>query len=79
MWFEARKQEKKIRSIMIDHKKRAERRRLFYERIVSCLHFKMYHLFLQCKIIFHALRWNFLILFVEAYAAEDPDVQKQVI
>jgi len=35
MWFEARKQEKKIRVIMIDHKKRAERRKQFYEKIVS--------------------------------------------
>lgn len=35
MWFEARRQEKKLRNIMVDHKKRAERRRMFYERIVS--------------------------------------------
>lgn len=35
MWFEARRQEKKLKNIMIDHKKRAERRRQFYERIVS--------------------------------------------
>ena len=35
MWAEARKQEKKIRGIMVDHKKRAERRREYYEKIVS--------------------------------------------
>ena len=35
MWAEARKQEKKVRGIMVDHKKRAERRREYYEKIVS--------------------------------------------
>lgn len=35
MWAEARKQERKIRGIMVDHKKRAERRREYYEKIVS--------------------------------------------
>ena len=39
MWAEARKQEKKIRGIMVDHKKRAERRREYYEKIVSKLFF----------------------------------------
>jgi len=33
MWAEARKQEKKIRGILVDHKKRAERRREYYEKI----------------------------------------------
>ncbi|XP_064484050.1 CLK4-associating serine/arginine rich protein-like isoform X2 [Ornithodoros turicata] len=33
MWHEARKQERKIRGMMVDFKKRAERRREFYERI----------------------------------------------
>ncbi|KPM10259.1 Alternative splicing regulator-like protein [Sarcoptes scabiei] len=33
MWHEARRQEKKIRGIMIDHRKRAERRKEFYESI----------------------------------------------
>ncbi|KAG1676486.1 CLK4-associating serine/arginine rich protein [Nymphon striatum] len=33
MWHEARKQEKKIRGLMVDYKRRAERRRNFYERI----------------------------------------------
>ena len=35
MWSEARKQEKKIRGIMVDYRKRADRRKEFYERIVS--------------------------------------------
>ena len=34
MWHEARKQEKKIRGLMVDYKKRAERRREYYEKIV---------------------------------------------
>ncbi|XP_061172949.1 CLK4-associating serine/arginine rich protein-like [Saccostrea echinata] len=33
MWHEARKQEKKIRGLMVDYKKRADRRREFYEKI----------------------------------------------
>ena len=35
MWHEARKQEKKIRGLMVDFKRRADRRREFYEKIVS--------------------------------------------
>ncbi len=35
MWQEARRQEKILRVRMVDHKKRAERRRQYYERIVS--------------------------------------------
>lgn len=34
MWQEARKQEKKLRGMMVDYRKRAERRRAFYERMV---------------------------------------------
>ena len=34
MWHEARKQEKSIRTMMVDHRKRAERRRDYYEKIV---------------------------------------------
>jgi Alternative splicing regulator. len=33
MWHEARKQEKKIRGLMVDYKRRAERRRDYYEKI----------------------------------------------
>ena len=34
MWQEARKQEKKLRGIMIDFKKRAERRQAYYAKMV---------------------------------------------
>lgn len=34
MWHEARKQERKIRGMLVDYRKRAERRRDFYEKIV---------------------------------------------
>ena len=33
MWHEARKQEKKIRGLIVDYKRRAEKRREFYEKI----------------------------------------------
>ncbi|VDQ06871.1 unnamed protein product [Trichobilharzia regenti] len=33
MWQEARKQEKHIKTLMVDYKRRAERRRDYYERI----------------------------------------------
>lgn len=33
MWHEARRQEKKLRGMMVDYRKRAERRRAFYERM----------------------------------------------
>lgn len=35
MWHEARKQEKKLRGMMVDWKKRAERRRQYYENLVA--------------------------------------------
>jgi arginine/serine-rich splicing factor 16 len=38
MWHEARKQEKKIRGMIVDFRKRADRRKEFYERIVSVLY-----------------------------------------
>lgn len=34
MWHEARKQERKIRGMLVDYRKRAERRQDFYEKIV---------------------------------------------
>ena len=34
LWADARKEEKKLRGIMVDYKKRAERRKAFYERMV---------------------------------------------
>lgn len=35
MWHSARKQEKKVREVMVDFQKRAERRREHYEKLVS--------------------------------------------
>lgn len=35
MWAEARKQERKIRGMLVDYRRRAERRQDFYEKIVS--------------------------------------------
>jgi hypothetical protein len=35
MWHEARKQEKKIKGLMVDYRKRADRRKDYYEKIVS--------------------------------------------
>lgn len=63
MWHEARKQERKIRDLIVDYKKRAERRRDFYEKIVSfnviitlssILNFLNFNLclFLQMKYVF---------------------------
>lgn len=37
MWHEARKQERKIRGMLVDYRKRAERRQDFYEKIVSVI------------------------------------------
>lgn len=37
MWHEARKQEKKIRGMLVDYRKRADRRKEFYEKIVSVI------------------------------------------
>lgn len=35
MWHEARRQERRIKGMLVDYRRRAERRRDFYERIVS--------------------------------------------
>lgn len=35
MWHEARKQERRIRGLIVDYRRRAERRQDFYEKIVS--------------------------------------------
>lgn len=37
MWHEARKQEKKIRDVMINYQRRAERRKEHYEKLVGAL------------------------------------------
>lgn len=34
MWQEMRKHEKKLRGMIVDYKKRSERRKEYYERIV---------------------------------------------
>lgn len=39
MWHEARKQEKKIRGMIVDYHRRAERRRDYYEKIV-CIYYR---------------------------------------
>jgi splicing factor, arginine/serine-rich 16 len=39
MWHEARKQERKIRGLLVDYRKRAERRQNFYEKIASSIKF----------------------------------------
>lgn len=35
MWHEARKQERRIRGLIVDYRRRAERRQDFYEKIAS--------------------------------------------
>lgn len=35
MWHEARKQERRIRGLIVDYRRRAERRQDFYEKIVN--------------------------------------------
>lgn len=37
MWHEARKQEKKIRGLLVDYQRRAQRRKDYYEKIVSLI------------------------------------------
>lgn len=41
MWHEARKQEKKIREVMVDFQRRAERRREHYDKMVMILKFPL--------------------------------------
>jgi hypothetical protein len=47
MYYEAKKQEKKIRCIMVDQKRRAERRKVFYDKIVKILY-----------LVFHLTNWT---------------------
>lgn len=54
MWHEARKQERKIRGMLVDYRKRAERRQDFYEKIVRILvygmdKFEVMFLFFFCR------------------------------
>lgn len=45
MWQEARKHERKLRGMMVDYKRRGERRREYYEKIVrlSCFMSTLLH------------------------------------
>ena len=49
MWHEARRQEKKIRGMLVDYRKRADRRKEFYEKIVSKIFFHEVTLKIQLK------------------------------
>jgi hypothetical protein len=51
MWHEARKQERKIRVMMVDYQKRADRRRQYYEQIVSQFSCFTVSLFFEMQII----------------------------
>lgn len=53
MWHEARKQERKIRGMLVDYRRRAERRQDFYERIVS-----RYTFIASCLVYFAAIIFN---------------------
>lgn len=55
MWHEARKQERKIRGLMVDYKKRADRRKEFYEKIVSYL---IFTIFTINYFTVHCFLWN---------------------
>jgi len=48
MWHEARKQEKKIRGLLVDYQRRAQRRKDYYEKIVSDFFYKSYQQQLLC-------------------------------
>jgi splicing factor, arginine/serine-rich 16 len=54
MWHEARKQEKKIRGMIVDYRKRADRRKEFYEKIVSRRHVSKF--VSVCTNVFHPQR-----------------------
>ncbi len=41
MWQEARKQEKILKGIMVDYKRRAERRKGYYEKIVCYIFYEI--------------------------------------
>ncbi len=46
MWQEMRKHEKKLRGMIVDYKRRSERRKEYYERIVREDSFRIYSIFL---------------------------------
>jgi hypothetical protein len=45
MWQEMRKHEKKLRGMIVDYKRRSERRKEYYERIVRKDSFRIYSIF----------------------------------
>ena len=59
MWHEARKQERKIRGMLVDYKRRAERRREYYEKIVSINGWMKFFQIFYAKLL---RIWNILIL-----------------
>lgn len=61
MWHEARKQEKKLRGIMVDYKRRAERRREFYEKIVKL--YVAILIYLKIFTLLLLLFLNYLLIF----------------
>ena len=42
MWHEARQQEKFVQKMLVDYRKRAERRKEYYEKIVSIIIYYIY-------------------------------------
>lgn len=44
MWHEARKQERLIRGMIVDYRRRAERRKDYYEKIVCGYYFNLKYL-----------------------------------
>lgn len=49
MWHEARKQEKKIRCMLVDYQRRAQRRKDYYDKIVSSQVLTLYCV--QCSLL----------------------------
>lgn len=57
MWHEARKQEKKIRGLLVDYQRRAQRRKDYYEKIVSTVYRAPFDIIIvlsthQCLLVF---------------------------
>ena len=61
MWHEARQQEKKIREVMVDFQKRAERRREHYEKMVDNFCNLMYYHHIIVIIIIILLYYNVIV------------------
>lgn len=61
MWHEARRQERKIRGMLVDYRKRAERRRDFYEKIVGGYNINM-HKNAQHKVLLFPIYFLYAVL-----------------